>query len=105
MFKNMKIGTKIAALAVILIFLGTFAALTGYIGLSNVVNRVEKADDVNRLVKGIMAARQQEKNFIIRGDNHILIKYPNRSKQLKSRPLKPGSSLIRKSIKIRWIRW
>jgi len=83
MFKNMKIGTKIAALAVILIFLGTFAALTGYIGLSNVVNRVEKADDVNRLVKGIMAARQQEKNFIIRGDKSYINKVSEQVEAVK----------------------
>ena len=35
---------------------------------SRVVDRIEKADDVNRLVKGIYATRLQEKNYILRGD-------------------------------------
>jgi methyl-accepting chemotaxis protein len=68
MFKKMKMGTKIASLAALLILLTGVVAFVGYNGLSGVVDRVEKADDVNRIVKDIMAARQQEKNFIIRKD-------------------------------------
>ena len=68
MLKNMKVGSKIiGGFAVVLVLL-IAVAYVGYNGLSNVTDRVEKADDVNRLIKFILATRQQEKNFIIRGD-------------------------------------
>jgi methyl-accepting chemotaxis protein len=68
MFKNMKVGTKIIGGFSIMLILLTVVAYVGYNGLSGVVDRVDKADDVNRLIKFILATRQQEKNFIIRGD-------------------------------------
>ena len=83
MFKNMKIGTKITALAVVLIFLGTFAALTGYIGLSKVTNRVEKADNINDIIKGILVARQHEKNFMLRKDKSYIEKAAEQVKIIK----------------------
>jgi methyl-accepting chemotaxis protein len=68
MFKNFKLGTKISiGFVVILLLLGA-TAYVGYNALSAVVNRVDKADDVNRLVKMLLQARQQEKNYIIRKD-------------------------------------
>ena len=68
MFKSMKLGTKIVCLAVTLIVITGAVAWVGYIGMSGVVDRIGKADNVNRLAKGIMEARHQEKNFIIRKD-------------------------------------
>jgi methyl-accepting chemotaxis protein len=74
MFKEMKMGTKIACLAALLIVLTGVVSFVGYNGLSGVVDRVEKADDVNRMVKTMLATRQQEKNFIIRGDKKYIDK-------------------------------
>ena len=74
MFKNMALGMKIASLAVILILLAGLIAFMGYRGLSGVVDRVEKADDTNRIIKDILATRQQEKNFIIRKDHSYVEK-------------------------------
>jgi methyl-accepting chemotaxis protein len=68
MFKNMKVGSKIIGGFTIVLVLLVVVAYVGYNGLSNVTDRVDKADDVNRLINFILAARQQEKNFIIRGD-------------------------------------
>ena len=68
MFKNMKLGTKIASLAVVLIIISGVMAFIGYNGLTGVVDRVEKADDANRMIKFLLEVRQQEKNFIMRGD-------------------------------------
>jgi len=68
MFKNMKLGTKIACLAVVLIIISGVMAFIGYNGLTGVVDRVEKADDANRMIKFLLEVRQQEKNFIMRGD-------------------------------------
>ena len=74
MFKNMKLGTKIVSgFAIVLIFL-CIVAFIGFNSLSGVVDRVGKADDVNRIVKTILETRQQEKNYIIRGDDTYIKK-------------------------------
>ena len=67
MWKNMKMGTKIAVLSGFLILVSGLIAAVGYNGLSDVADRVHKADDVNRIIKSMLAARQQEKNFMLRG--------------------------------------
>ncbi|MCD4720692.1 MAG: methyl-accepting chemotaxis protein [Desulfobacula sp.] len=74
MFKNMKLGTKIASLAVVLIIISGIMAFVGYNGLTGVVDRVTKGDDANRVVKEVLQIRQQEKNFIIRGDKQYIEK-------------------------------
>ena len=96
MFKNMKIGTKITALAVILIFLGTFAALTGYIGLSNVVNRVEKVEGVNQIITGILVARQHEKDFILSKDKSYIEKAAEQAKIVKKQIAETKAKLKQK---------
>ncbi|TFH52168.1 MAG: chemotaxis protein [Methanothrix sp.] len=68
MFKNMKVGSKIIGGFAIVLVLLVVVAYVGYNGLSNVTDRVDKADNVNLLINSILATRQQEKNFIIRGD-------------------------------------
>ena len=68
MLKNMKLGIKtISGFAIVLILLAVVAYI-GYSGMSGVVDRFNKSDDVNRMIKDMLKARQQEKNFIIRGD-------------------------------------
>jgi methyl-accepting chemotaxis protein len=68
MFKNMKVGAKIIGGFSMLLVLLVGVAFVGYNGLSNVVDRADKVEDVNRLIRFVLATRQQEKNFIIRGD-------------------------------------
>ena len=71
MFSNLKLGTKIfMGFFIVLIFL-LAVAWVGYSSLNGVVDRAEKADEVNEIVKTALEARQQEKNFIIRGDEHV----------------------------------
>ncbi len=60
--------TKIYAGFALLLVLLIVVAVAGYVGFVRVVDRIEKADDVNRLVKGIYTTRLQEKNYILRGD-------------------------------------
>ncbi|MGD9160984.1 MAG: methyl-accepting chemotaxis protein, partial [Desulfobacteraceae bacterium] len=69
MLKNLKIGTKISGGFIIVLALMALIAFMGYRGLTGVADRVEKADDVNRLVKTILEARQAEKNYIMRKDD------------------------------------
>ena len=68
MFKNMRLRTKLyGGFAIVLLFLLALAAV-GYKSLEDVEDRVNRGDDVDILVKGILAARQQEKDFIINQD-------------------------------------
>ena len=64
----------------------------GFRGMSNITDRVIKADDANRIVKLVQDARQNEKNFIIRKDNGYakkvfkdIDKTVNQSKELKNK--------------------
>ena len=59
MFGNLKIGTKILGGFAIIITILIVIAIVGYRGMSGVQDRVEKADDANRIVKMIYEARQQ----------------------------------------------
>ncbi len=83
MFKNMKLGMKIASLAGILVIIASIMSFVGYISLTGVVDRVEKADDVNRMIKFMLGARQQEKNFIIRGGKEYIDKVQKEAADLK----------------------
>ncbi|MEA1967320.1 MAG: hypothetical protein U9N77_03770 [Thermodesulfobacteriota bacterium] len=73
MFKNMKMGTKIWSLAGILIILTTLVSFVGYNGLTGVVDRVIKAEDVNRIIRITLETRRQEKNFILRKDKKYIM--------------------------------
>ncbi len=74
MFKNLPVGLKIAGGFAIILLLLLIAAYVGYNGLAGVAGRVDKADDCNRLVKGILQARSEEKNYIIRREDSYLAK-------------------------------
>lgn len=74
MLKNLKLGSKTVGGFIIVLILLAVVAYVGYNGLSGVADRVVKADDVNRLIKLMLATRQQEKNFIIRGDKEYVDK-------------------------------
>ena len=84
MFKKMTLSTKIAGLSTILILLGSIVAFVGYNGLSGVVDRVGKADDINRVVKYNLELRRQEKNFIIRKDHIYIDKINDLIKNIKT---------------------
>ena len=83
MFKNMKIGLKIGSGFFIVLILTVAVGLLAWNGMNNMVDRVDKADDVNRLVKYILEARRQEKNFIIRGDKNYIDGVMNLIKEIK----------------------
>lgn len=68
MLRNLKLGVKIGGGFILILLLTAFIAWIGWSNAGAIVNRVDKADDVNRLVKQIARARQSEKNFIIRSD-------------------------------------
>ncbi|MBU0965205.1 MAG: methyl-accepting chemotaxis protein [Proteobacteria bacterium] len=83
MFNKMKLGTKIASIAVVLIVLVCIVAGVGYSGMRGVVDRVGKADAVDTLAKDILIARQHEKNFIMRGDTAYIDKVHGQLEKIK----------------------
>lgn len=68
MFKNVKLMTKIMGGFMAILIPLCVVAYVGYSGLGDVVESVDKADDANRIVKGVLEARRAEKNFAIRED-------------------------------------
>ncbi|WP_319406241.1 methyl-accepting chemotaxis protein [uncultured Desulfosarcina sp.] len=74
MLNNIKISTKIGIGFGIVLFLMLMVGYIGLNGMTGTVDRVEKADDVNRMVKFIQQARQHEKNYVIRGDQQYVDK-------------------------------
>ncbi|MCD4676235.1 MAG: methyl-accepting chemotaxis protein [Desulfobacula sp.] len=82
MFKSMKLGTKIVSGFVLILIFLCVVAYIGFNSLSGVVDRVDKADDVNRIVKTILETRQQEKNYIIREDDVYIKKVEENIKKL-----------------------
>lgn len=68
MLKNLSIAKKITGGFAILILLTVLVAVIGYNSIQTLDRRSEIADDSNRLIKYMLEARREEKNFIIRGD-------------------------------------
>ena len=67
--KKLKLGTKIACGFVVVLLLTAMVGYVGFGGLAGVTSTVDKADDANRMIALILSIRQQEKNYIIRGDD------------------------------------
>jgi methyl-accepting chemotaxis protein len=69
MFKNMKLGTKIAGGFAIVLLLTAVLSYISYNGMTTVDDRVDKVADCNTIIQKVGVTRQQEKNFVIRGDH------------------------------------
>ena len=69
MFNRYKLKTKIASGFIFILVLTCLVSYVGWDGMGKIVDRVERADDTNGMIKMILQARRHEKNFIIRGDN------------------------------------
>jgi len=66
MLKNMRLGLKLGLGFGLVLLLTMLVSMIGYTGMQSVQDKVGKADDVNRLVRFILEARVQEKNFMLR---------------------------------------
>ena len=64
--KNIKLVTKIITGFIILIGIIIAVNVFNTTGMNGVIGRVDKADDVNRLVKFVLEMRQVEKNYMLR---------------------------------------
>ena len=68
MLKDLTIRSKLTGSFAVILILTSLVGYFGYQGVNKLDTRIVKADDVNRLVKGILEARIEEKNYILRGD-------------------------------------
>lgn len=82
MFKNLKLGFKMAIGFSVVLILTAVVALVGIQGMGGVKDRVDKSDGVNVLVQDIQRARQYEKNFMLRNDQASLDKHAELVEQI-----------------------
>jgi two-component system sensor histidine kinase/response regulator len=68
MLKDLTIRSKLTGSFGVILTLSSLVGFFGYQGVNKLDTRIIKADDVNRLVKDILDARIEEKNYILRGD-------------------------------------
>ncbi|MEF2230384.1 MAG: methyl-accepting chemotaxis protein [Pseudodesulfovibrio sp.] len=66
MLKNLRLGLKLGLGFGLVLLLTVLVSAIGYMGMHAVQDKVDKADDVNRVVRFILEARLQEKNFMLR---------------------------------------
>ncbi len=75
MFKNLKLGIKLSISFGIMIILTASMGLVAFNGMEGIKDRVDKADDVNRMVRMILETRLQEKNYMLRSEASYLEKH------------------------------
>lgn len=61
MLKNLKISTKIFAIVILLLLLLGLVGYAGHSGLTTVVDRAGKSDEMQSIVKSLLEARRHEK--------------------------------------------
>ena len=66
MFKNIKIGAKIALGLGAITVLTVAVGIAGYLIVGNINDRVEEAEDAYVIKEGVLEIRRQEKNYILR---------------------------------------
>jgi methyl-accepting chemotaxis protein len=84
MLKNMRLGLKLGLGFGLVLLLTLLVAVIGYQSLHGVQDRVDKADDVNRLVRFILEARVVEKNYMQRKDEKYLDEHAEALKKLNA---------------------
>lgn len=84
MLKNMRLGMKLGVSFALMIFLTAAMAYVGFDAMRGVQNRVDKADDVNRMVRMILEIRMVEKNYMLRSDDAYLKEHEKIIAELRS---------------------
>ncbi|MCD6293533.1 MAG: hypothetical protein J7M20_01125, partial [Deltaproteobacteria bacterium] len=72
MFKNMKVGAKIASGFAIIAILGVIVGIAGYLIVNNIIHQVEVAETAYTIKQDCFEARRQEKNFLIRREEKYI---------------------------------
>ena len=83
MIKNLKLGWKLGSGFGLVLLLTAAVAIIAYSGMSGVQNRVDKADDVNRILRMMLEVRMQEKNYIIRKQDEYVSAHGEKMAELR----------------------
>lgn len=65
-WKDLRVGQKAGLAVGLLVLLCVFVGGVAHFGFLNISDRIDKADDANRLIKMAQEIRRHEKNYIIR---------------------------------------
>ena len=84
MFKNMKVGAKIASGFAVVTILGIIVGIAGYVIINNVANQVEIAETAYIIKESCLETRRQEKNYIIRKDEKDFNAWENAVQEIKT---------------------
>ncbi|WP_341939222.1 HAMP domain-containing methyl-accepting chemotaxis protein [Marinimicrobium sp. C2-29] len=79
--KNLSVSWKLTIGFGLVLLLTVIISLFSYLGLTQTVERVDKADDANRMVKQLQEARIAEKNFIQRDDDAEIQEFESQVEQ------------------------
>ncbi|WP_462324583.1 methyl-accepting chemotaxis protein [Desulfoplanes sp.] len=79
----MLLWKKIGGGFAVILLITLAVAVIGWKSMHGVVDRSAKGDDMNRLVKGILKARQYEKNFILRKEKTSIDKVHENAGEIK----------------------
>ena len=71
MFKNMKVGAKIASGFGTITILGIIVGIAGYSIINKVNHQVQIAETAYIIKQNCLETRRQEKNYIIRKDEKV----------------------------------
>ncbi len=86
-YKDLKLGKKLGTGFGVLILLSVIIVYVGYTGIHGVNDRVEKGDDVNRIVKMMLETRGIEKNYVIRKNSRYVSQLNDSIKKLQDQAM------------------
>lgn len=85
MLRKYRLGTKIFAGFALMQILLCIVGFVGYSGLSGVTEKTHILEDINQMVRQIYEVRQEEKNFIIRGEKRCVTRVNEKLGRLLNR--------------------
>jgi len=84
MFRNMKVGLRIASGFGVITILGIIVGIAGYMIIDNINHQVEVAETAYIIKQACLQARGQEKNYIIRRDKKYFDKAIKEIQEIKN---------------------
>ncbi|MEA3414694.1 MAG: methyl-accepting chemotaxis protein [Thermodesulfobacteriota bacterium] len=84
MFKNMKVGAKIASGFALVTILAIIVGIAGYMIINNITHQVDVAEVAYTIKESCLEGRRQEKNYVIRKDEKDFKAWENIVQEIKA---------------------